>query len=144
MLGTADALAGLDRIDYREQFTVAVTADRTPEEWARLILSGAPRRKRATMVGAWVALGVLLRPPFISGAVLGWRIRRVEPDAIVLGIHSLSGLTARIVWRLSEGWLEHVMVVRFATPLSAAIWARVAPGHRRFVKALLADAANRA
>jgi hypothetical protein len=128
--------------DYREHFTVGIPAGRTPEQWAHRILSEAPLRQRATMVGAWIALGVLLTPPYVPGAVLGWRIRRVEPDRIELGIHSLTGLTARLTWRIDGDQLDHVMVVHFATPLSARIWARVAPGHRRFIQARLAQAAR--
>jgi hypothetical protein len=102
--------------DYREEFTVPVTVSRPAREWARLILSRAPLGKRLTMIGAWLGLGVLLTPPFVPGAVLGWRIRAVSPDTIELGVHSLTGLTARIVWR-TDGWVPAVVdfLVRSAT-----------------------------
>lgn len=137
-------IAGLDRIDYDEAFTFETGADRLPEEWARVILQGAPLRKRLQMIGAWTALGIRLALPGTAGHVLGWRIRRSDPEAVVLGVHAAVGLTARIVIRVEPQRVTHSMVVRYDRALGRSVWARMAPGHHRFVRALLKRASSAA
>lgn len=135
-------LAGLATIDYRESFAFTGTARRRPEQWARVILEGASRRERLTMLSAWLALGVGLAPLGSAGQVLGWRIRHDEPDAIVLGVRAAVGLTARIVILVDATRVTHTMLVRYDRGLGARLWARAAPGHRRFLTGLLERAAG--
>jgi hypothetical protein len=130
-------LAGLDEADYREAFAFATDAVRDPEEWARVILEGAPLRKRAVMLGAWTALGIRLARLGSDGQVLGWRIRQSDATAVVLGVRAAVGLTARIVIRPDTGQVVHAMLVRYDRDLARPIWTRMAPGHHRFVGELL-------
>jgi hypothetical protein len=138
------ALAGLEPVSYREAFEFTGGVERGPEQWARLILEDAPRRDRFAMLGTWVALGVGLAPLGSAGQVLGWRIRRHEPDAIVLGIRALVGLTARIVVRTDGPQVMHAMFIRYDRRLGARLWTRIAPGHHRFVAGLLERVAREA
>jgi hypothetical protein len=141
LAGVAE-IAGLDRVDYDEAFDFETDAVRRPEDWARLILEGAPLSKRLQMVGAWTALGIRLALPGTKGQVLGWRIRRSDPEAVVLEVHAAVGLTARIVIQAEPQRVTHSMVVRYDRALGGRVWRRIAPGHRRFVRALLNRARN--
>jgi len=130
-------IAGLGRIDYDEAFTFETGTVLLPEEWARLILEGAPLSKRLQMIGAWTALGIRLALPGTTGQVLGWRIRHSDADAVVLGVHAAVGLTARVVIQVERQRVTHTMVVRYDRALGRRVWSRMAPGHHRFVRALL-------
>jgi len=130
-------IAGLDRVDYDEAFTFETEAVQPPEEWARLILEGAPLSKRLLMIGAWTALGIRLAFPGSTGHVLGWRIRHSDADAVVLGVHAAVGLTARVVIQVEQQRVTHSMLVRYDRALGRRVWSRMAPGHHRFVRALL-------
>jgi hypothetical protein len=135
-------LAGLATADYQEAFEFASDSGLRPEQWARLILEGASRRERLSMLGTWVALGVGLAPPGSAGQVLGWRIRRSDQEAVVLGVRALVGLTARIVIRVDGGQVVHAMVVRYDRRLGGRLWALAAPKHRSFLAGLLQRAAQ--
>ena len=125
------------RADYTEDQAVDVTVTRSPEQWARLILEKAPLTMRLQMVGVWTALGIPLAPPWSKNQVLGWRIVRNDPDEIVLGVHALLGLAARLTFRVEPGRVVQTMTVRFDRAPARAVWVRLAPGHRRFVGRLL-------
>jgi len=135
-------LAGLETVDYWESFGFPAAVQRSPEQWARLILEGASRRERLTMLSAWLALGVGLTPPSSTRQVLGWRIRHNGPDAIVLGVRAVIGLTARIVILAEGPRVTHAMLVRYDRRLGAWAWGQAAPAHRRFVVGLLMRAAG--
>jgi hypothetical protein len=156
-------LAALDRVDYQEAFAFAAEAGvaetrgaaggagggtaagsvRSPEEWARRILEGAPPRKRAAMLLVWTALGIRLAPLGSPGQVLGWRIRYNGPDAIVLGVRAAAGLTARVVIQADAERVVHAMLVRYDRAIARRVWTVLGPRHHRFVADLL-DRASRA
>jgi len=134
-------LAGLDRVDYDEAFSVETAWAGSPEQWARHCMAGAPRWMRAVMVHGWRSLGIHLAPIPSDDAVLGWPILRSSPDHVVLGIDSAIGLTARIVVWVEPERVVHSMLVRFENPAARAAWAGIAPPHRVFVRRLLDVAA---
>jgi hypothetical protein len=136
-------LAGLEPVHYDEAFTFDTDVSRRPEEWARLILEGASPRERAVMLATWTALGIRLAWLGSRGQVLGWRILHNGPDGIVLGVRAALGLTARVVVRVEPGRVVHAMLVRYDRGLGRRIWAKVAPGHHRFVAGLLERASRR-
>jgi hypothetical protein len=136
------SLAGLDPVDYSEAFTFATDAVRRPEEWARLILEGAPLAQRIQMRGIWTALGIRLAMPGTRGQVLGWRIGHNDPAAVVLGVRAGIGLTARIVVHAEPGRVTHAMVVRYDRAIARRVWARLAPKHRAFLGGLLLRASQ--
>jgi hypothetical protein len=135
------AIAGLDRIDYDESFSVDTDCNPSPEDWARLTLEGAPGWMRAVMVNGWRSLGINLASLDSDRAVLGWPILRNTSDEIVLGIESSIGLTARIVIQPSPTRVVHSMLVKYESEAARVAWAVIAPPHRAFVRRLLDAAA---
>ncbi|AGZ39582.1 hypothetical protein [Actinoplanes friuliensis] len=131
------ALAGLDPIHYAEAFRFETPAIRSPLEWSRLILEGAPPIKRLQMRAVWTGLGIRLAMPFSSGQVLGWRIRQSGADAVVLGVRAAIGLTARLVIRAEPGQVTQSMLVRIDRDRARGVWDRLAPRHRHFLTELL-------
>ncbi|GAA0492120.1 hypothetical protein Ade02nite_21690 [Paractinoplanes deccanensis] len=97
----AVALAGLAPVHYREGFALDTDARLSAEEWARLILEGAPRLARAKMLLAWTLLGVDLAPLRSPNQVLGWRIQHNTPDTIVLSTRATAGVTARLILHIA-------------------------------------------
>src|SRR4051794_25604439 len=97
--GDALEMATLSRADYSDAFVAEVAAEdeRTPLEWARAILEGAPAsfRKKAPLV--WLALG--LKHDRRRG-VLGWPVRRDTERYALLGADSRIGMPAELLlWR---------------------------------------------
>lgn len=137
-----EELAGLAPTHYRESFTLTVTRAETAEQWARVILERAPLTARAQMITVWTLLGIRLAPPWSTAQVLGWRILDSTPEVIVLEARAAAGLTARLVLHAESSTLTQAMLVRFDRPVGRRIWVRLAPGHRRFLKLLLARAAD--
>ncbi|MEU8814562.1 hypothetical protein [Actinoplanes sp. NPDC048796] len=135
-------LAGLEPVDYREGFGFPTGESLSAEAWARRILEGASRGDRAKMLAAWRFLGVGLAPLKAPGQVLGWRIRRSDPEAIVLAVRATAGVSARLVLRAEPGRVTHAMLVRYDSGLGRRVWTRFAPAHRRFYVRLL-DRARR-
>ncbi len=137
------ALVGEFPIHYREAFAIRVEGDRTPEDWARLMLEGATPRKQARMLSAWRLLGLDLSPPGTDGHVLGWRVERSDDRAVVLAVDSRT-LSARLVLASTPGRVVHTMVVAYRRWTGRPVWAAIAPGHRAFVRGLLDDLARHA
>lgn len=140
------ALAALTPIHYRESFTIPIAPTAAPstrpvarpaEQWARLVLERAPWKARAQMLTAWTLLGIPLAPPWSRSQVLGWRILHNTPTAIVLESRAALGITARLAFHTSGTHLTQAMLVRFDHPPGRLVWSRLAPKHRRFIRALL-------
>src|SRR5947207_15573327 len=55
-------LSTLADIDYEDAFLVdvAAAAQRTPEQWARATLEGAPSSTRSALVAGWSSIGLTL------------------------------------------------------------------------------------
>ena len=140
------ALSTLDRIDYADAFRVDVGAvlDRTGEQWARAMLTDAPRRVRARLVCGWSVLGLRLGPPWSPRCVLGWRVRRGGPDWVLLGARSWAGMPGELLFRPEPRGVLFATFVQQDNPAARARWARVAPTHQRVVRSLLTHAARRA
>ncbi|WP_127504603.1 DUF2867 domain-containing protein [Actinoplanes solisilvae] len=135
-------LAALTPTHYRESLTLTVTRVEPAEHWARLVLERAPLTARVQMITVWTLLGIRLAPPWSAAQVLGWRTVHSTPDVIVLEARAAAGLTARLVFHATASTLTQAMLVRFDRPTGRRIWTRLAPGHRRFLKLLLARAAD--
>ena len=77
------AASGLDVIDHADAFVVSTgkaTGERDAEAWARAFLEGAPLRVRLALLSGWTGLGLRLDPRPGADRVLGWSVRRREPD----------------------------------------------------------------
>ncbi len=134
----------LDTVDYQEAFAIDTDTVLTPEEWARLILEGAPQTTRTALLGAWKPLGVRLAPLGSDGQILGWPIQHSGPRAIVLGVECAIGIAARMVIQVQPGRIIHAMLFRFERDAGRDAFTALAPRHTQVVRSLLDDANRRA
>ena len=117
--------------------------DRTGEQWARVVLEGAPQRVRTRLLRGWCLLGLRLGSPWSRRRILGWQIRRNTPDFVLLAAGSRIGLPAELLFkREPDGLLFATFVQQLRNSLVRAIWARVMPVHQRTVQFLLVHAAD--
>jgi hypothetical protein len=135
----------LGRVDYEDAFQIDTSLERTPQEWMRAFLEGAPR----WFTLPWIVvlggglLGVNPRVMRLPGHLMGWKVLRDEHDAFVLGFDSPRGLTARLVAVTPPGRALIVTQIRLDTAYARALWANgVRRGHRHFVPYLLNLAAS--
>jgi hypothetical protein len=142
----ARALSTLPVVDYADSFTVTgcPARERTPEQWARAVLDGAPWRVRVKLIGGWTMLGLRLGVRPRGGRILGWRIRRTAPGFLLLGAGSRLGMPAELLFQREPDGVLFATFVRQRSRLARALWPRVVPGHVRVAQSLLADAARRA
>jgi len=58
----ARTLSTLSQVDYEDAFLVetGLAQERTAEEWARVVLEGAPAGMRRGLLSGWLALGLRL------------------------------------------------------------------------------------
>lgn len=135
----ARSLITLPRVDYEDAFQAATTGtpDLTAEEWARAMLEGAPANTRRALRWTWLSLGLRLGPTRSEAHVLGWEIRRSDPDVALLGAHSVLGIRAELLFSRQEGTLLCATFLQRRNPIARAVWAVIERGHRRAVPDLL-------
>jgi hypothetical protein len=140
----ARALSTLSRIDYEDAFLVetGVAEGQTGEEWARLILEGAPIATRAALVAGWSALGLRLGSLQSDECVLGWALRHSTPGYALLAAGSHIGMPAELLFRPQPDTLLFATLVQHQNPVARAIWAPVVPRHQQIVRGLLARAGS--
>lgn len=134
-------LCSLSRVDYADAFRVSdenahgLPADR----WAKRVLEEAPARVRAELLASWWSIGLRVRPGS-SRRILGWDVRSVAEDHVVLGTSSRIGMSAELVFMRSgaDWWFGTLLM--FTTPIARVTWALVEVPHVRFVTRLLARA----
>jgi hypothetical protein len=78
-----------------------------------------------------------------EGLVLGWEVRRSTPHFVLLAAASRLGLRAEVLLKRRSNGLLFATFVQQENAVARAVWARVAPGHRRFVKRLLEQTIGR-
>jgi hypothetical protein len=141
----ARELCTLERIDYEDAFVLEDVAveDQTAEQWAHAILDDAPLLLRRALRGGWSAIGLRLGPERPDRFVLGWEIRRSEPDFVLLGAPSRLGLLAQLlVMRLPEQLLFDTFVRRDGV-IARGLWAGTEPLHKPIARYVLESAARR-
>jgi hypothetical protein len=138
----ARALSTLPRIDYHDAFLAEAdpAAGRTGEQWARVVLEGAPLSTRNALSRGWFALGLKLSPATAGQCVLGWEVRRSTSDAALLGADGRLGLTGELLFMRQQDALLFATFVRLANPAARALWAGISPRHRQIVSQLLEQA----
>jgi hypothetical protein len=124
----ARELAALDRVDYADCFTVAVSTTRTSEEWLRLAV-GAMHALFVAVRAAHRALGLRLAPADSSEHIIGWEVLRSDPDECVLGNAGWLG-AARIVGLSPPGKVVLVTLIELNGITGRALWTVAAPVHR--------------
>ena len=135
----ARALCSLPRIDYADAF-VAGTEDAqalTAEEWARRILGDSPVGFRVAAPATWFALGLKHGLPWSDDNVLGWPVRRSEPDFILLGAQSRTGMPAELLLKRETDSLLFATFLQLRGPVMKRVWSLVGPPHRRIVPRLI-------
>jgi hypothetical protein len=140
-----DAEDGLASRDYASSFAVDCpgAGARSPEQWARATLEGAPRILRWFLLFGWKnVLRLQLEPERSAGNVMGWTIRTTTPDALTLDVHS-SLLTARKVLKVDHDRLTLTTLVRYERRRGRLIWSTLAPVHHRIEPWLLTLATAR-
>lgn len=142
----ARALSTLARIDYTDAFRVDIGADldRTGEQWARATLDDAPLIVRSRLVLGWTALGLKLGSPWSRHRVLGWEMRRSEPEFVLLGAGSWLGLAGQLLFRRERHGMLFATFVQHSNPAMRIAWERITPKHQQVVQSLLLHAARRA
>lgn len=124
----AREVAALDRVDYADCFVVAVSEDRTPEEWLRMAADAMPTLFSAVRI-AHRALGLRLAAADTLQHVIGWDILRSEPDDAVLGNTGVLG-RPRIVGLTQPGRVYLATLIEFNGAIGRLLWVAAAPVHR--------------
>jgi hypothetical protein len=139
------ALSTLDRIHYADAFVVEAgsTQKRTAEGWARAIFDDAPLALRTSLLSGWSALGFKLSLPPAQGSVLGWPIKRSDPDFVLLGSESRLGMSAELLLRREPNALLFSTLLQLRNPMVRAVWAVVEPRHVPIVQRVLQLASSR-
>ena len=135
-------LSTLARIDYQDAFLVGTgpARDLTAEQWAREVLEGAPASTRRALTRGWSGLGLRLGPAQSDRHVLGWEIRRNDPDAVLLGARGRLGLCGELIFQRSACSLLYATVVQLENRVARGLWAAIESRHRRVVQGLLEQA----
>ena len=141
-----ELLPGQGRWDYADAFEVRVRERdrRSAEQWARAALEQAPLPVRWTARTAQRdLLRMQLAPRSAPGHIVGWRIRTSRPDVIVLEAQSPLLRGAIVARRVEPTRLVVSTYIFYSRPRSArAVWAVVAPVHRKVVRYLLGRVAS--
>ncbi|HUZ27817.1 MAG TPA: hypothetical protein VMU90_01165 [Solirubrobacteraceae bacterium] len=138
----ARALSTLDHVDYADAFLVDPNHpdERTPEQWLRLMMDGAPLHVRSTLLSGWSALGLKLG----SGGILGWRVRQSEADHVLVRAESRIGMPAELLLKRHEAGLLFCTFVQHDNVAARGVWAGVEPVHVPIVRRVLAQGMERA
>ena len=141
----ARRLSTLPHVDYEDAFLIDIerAEDRTPEQWARVILEDAPITIRSTLRSGWFALGLQPRSTRSERSVLGWDVWRSTPEFVLLAGDSRIGLSAELLFKRQGPSLLFATLLQQENPIARAVWAGVAPAHRPIVRYLLEHGSRR-
>jgi hypothetical protein len=141
----ARALSTLSRIDYADAFVLETGPGevRTPEEWARVVLEGAPLTVRTKLLMGWSALGLKLAYGHSARSVLGWGVRVSEPEFALLGADSRIGMRGELLFKPEPDCLLFATFVEQNNPAARAVWAATEPTHVAVVLDILAQTRQR-
>jgi hypothetical protein len=138
----AHDLAGLDRVDYQDAFAVRSPAPLTTDQWARLLIDGAPPVLRRLIYRVHKhLLGLRVEPAGSPNHLLGWELHGHGTDAVALAVDG-GVITPRIVLSRSDGQVVAATLIRFDRLAARPIWAVVGPLHRAVARYLLGHAAD--
>lgn len=138
------AVDTLAQPDYGSAFELSVqdATARSPEQWARANLEGAPWVVRWFLQVGWVlALGVHLGPRSSPDYVLGNRIAHSSPETIILELQSRL-LTAHNTVLVQGSRVRWATFVRYKKPMARALWSVATLIHHRMVPYLLKHAVS--
>jgi hypothetical protein len=139
------ALCTLARIDYADAFVLQTSpgADRTPEEWARAILEGAPAAFRTKLLLGWSAIGLKVAHGHSARSVLGWEVRASGPEFVLLGADSRIGMPGELLFMPGRDALVFATFVQQDNFIARAVWAATESTHVLVVRNVLEQAGRR-
>jgi hypothetical protein len=143
----ARELSTLPRIDYEDAHLAGTprAQELTAERWARSILEEAPGSTRTALRSGWASLGLQLGSTGDPGLVLGWEVRRSDPDfALLAPAGGRLGLLGEVLVMREPDAVLVATFLQLKNPAARAIWAGVAPGHRQVVRRVLEQGVRRA
>jgi hypothetical protein len=140
---SARELTEVEPIDYEDAFLVdpAPAAWRPAEAAAQAVLGDAPAKLREALLAGWSSLGLRLGPDG-GRQVLGWQLRRADPEVAVLAADSPLGIEAELVFARQGHALLYATFVRLDGESARAAWSQVEPVHPPMVRRLLERAAS--
>jgi hypothetical protein len=138
------ALSTLVRVDYCDAFLFDVGSahDESAEDLIREILEGAPLAVRTQLLSGWSAIGLKVSPTS-ARSILGWEVRRTEPDLVLLGAESRIGMPGELLLKKDDGALLFATFVAQRNLIARAVWAVTEPVHVRVVRDILNQASLR-
>jgi hypothetical protein len=140
----ARALSTLSRVDYADAFLVDTgpACDGTAEQWARLILLGAPITVRTRLLAGWSMIGLKLGNGRSDRSVLGWQVRASTSEFALLGAESRIGMPGELLFKPTGAALLFCTFVQQDNHVARALWAAIEPVHVRVVRDVLERAAR--
>jgi hypothetical protein len=142
----ARTLTTLARVDYTDAFLLETpqVLDRTGEDWLRAILEDAPTGTRRRLRRGWFLLGVRLGSNEDDRLVLGWEVRRSTQGFAVLAARSVLGMEAEVLCKREPDALLVATFMQLNNPVARAVWAAIAPHHRKVLRHLISQASRAA
>ena len=137
---TTRSLDSLAAIDYADLFTVATTAEATPEQWARAMFGHVPSAAQI-FIWRWL-LGLRLSHGRSPETVAGWRIGGRGDDWIRLEAASWF-LSANLIVQTGGGEVALRTFLHYDRPLGHVVWPPLSAVHRRLIPGILRGAAAR-
>lgn len=141
----ARALSTLPRIDYADAFLVRADSARrcSAEQWCRAMLSEAPAAIRMRLLLAWPAIGLMPAVGASQRSILGWQIRSITTEFVLLGRASLIGMPGELLFQRTDGAWLFCTFVQYDNIVGRTVWSSVEATHVQTVRDLLRHAAGR-
>jgi len=135
----ARALSMLASVDYCDAFRADIDSGHvlTAEQLARTMLEDPPMLVRAVFKTAWRIMGLRLDSSQPGRSLVGWELRRNEPDTALMAARSPLGFDAEILTMREEKAILVAVFVRLENRLARTIWAGIGPAHKRTARYLL-------
>ena len=132
-------LAQLGSYDYVDSFEIRLDSsdERTPEQWMKVAIGGAPLPVKTTIGLAWFALRFDLHP-HEPGHMFGMPIIESTPDFVHLKGDSPL-VEAHLIGRRAEptlAALTTILIYKHRT-VAGRLWSLLGPAHRRIAPYLM-------
>jgi hypothetical protein len=133
------SLGGLANPDYLDLFTATTNeaSEKPAEDWARVVLEGAPDYLRlAVLLAQRLLLGLRLGPRPSPDYILGWKIAARGDSWVRIEAASWM-MTASLVFKVDEVGLSMATFVRYDRRVAALVWPPGSIIHRKMGLALM-------
>ncbi|MCX5045615.1 hypothetical protein OG921_20835 [Aldersonia sp. NBC_00410] len=114
-------------------------AERTPEQWARVMLEDIGESMRAQLNVARARIELELAPG-VKNTISGWRITSSTSECIVLQANSSWGFRAELAIIVTDDAVRLATFVTASDPQARDAWFGVVPAHLALVRMLLEHA----